>query len=449
MKKYNILLMAVFSFYALLSCSDNDDKIGNPSLNVHTKYDQAMFGDSLYFSVDVSDKDVPLSTVKAQLYFDEELVSENVIRTKTEGSYEGRIYIPFLKDVPDGTAKLKFILQNINFTIKEEVYDLPLVRPNYTSLTLVTENDERYIMERSALNQYEVTADFPRQVKGYIEAPAMGDYGNVITFGWEDNSIVHGSMTVIPFSNLYAGVYTISFNTLSYDAAPFIIAYSINEEVLYREDDNNYFGNYSLKQGESLTVAGFDDLEEWWLDTDFIEDKGNGEFRFKPISGTYRITANFEHKYFRFDCLSSTGDFASLQEDGSGAIWILGDGFGKPSLANGPGWNAGKGVCLAPIGGGKHQVTFVSGKTIKSDNINFKFFHQNGWGGEFGHESLTTNSDLIFVGAGETPGPGDEKRDNGNLGLLKGKKLEEGVSYVFTVDASAGKEAAVLTVEKK
>ena len=42
----------------------------------------ALFGDSLPFTIKASDIDVPLSTLKAQLFYGEEQVSETVIRTK-------------------------------------------------------------------------------------------------------------------------------------------------------------------------------------------------------------------------------------------------------------------------------------------------------------------------------------------------------------------------------
>lgn len=34
--------------------------------------------------------------------------------------YTGKIYVPYLANIPNGTATLKFILQNINFTITEK-----------------------------------------------------------------------------------------------------------------------------------------------------------------------------------------------------------------------------------------------------------------------------------------------------------------------------------------
>lgn|SRR5690554_4608458 len=98
---------------------------------------------------------------------------------------------------------------------------------------------------------------------------------------------------------------------------------------------------------------------------------------------------------------------------------------------------------MAPIGDKKYRITLVAGESINDEEINFKFFHQKDWGGEYGSQSLTTESDVVFVGNG-TNG-----RDNGNLGLVENTSLEVGATYVFTVDLSAGNDNAVLTVVKE
>ncbi|MCF0213505.1 MAG: DUF5016 domain-containing protein, partial [Muribaculaceae bacterium] len=81
----------------LAACSNNDWKKGNPQLEVVEDLGSAYFGDSLRVTVKASDGEVPLSTLKARLYFGEELVSEDVVRTKVSGEkYEAAVYIPYL-----------------------------------------------------------------------------------------------------------------------------------------------------------------------------------------------------------------------------------------------------------------------------------------------------------------------------------------------------------------
>ncbi|HMM04844.1 MAG: DUF5125 domain-containing protein [Dysgonomonas sp.] len=441
MKKYIYLLIILSGFVFLNSCSDDDEQgPGNPVIEPKTEFGSAMFGDSLPFSMAVSD-DVPLSTLKVRLYFSDELVSEEVIRTKTNGEYSGKIYIPYYANIPDGTAILKFVLQNTSLTISEKSYELSLTRPDFPYLTLVSGETE-YRMERTGLYQYEAKETFPMKVPGYIKAPAVGNYGNEISFGWEDNAITQGSVSTIPFSN-FPGEYAIEFNTYNYEASPFIVAYTVNGTVMERIDDSNYKVEMNLTKGQEITVDGIDNFSDWWIDQDFFTKDADGNLTFAPIDGKYRITANFDLQYLRVEAMIGSS-LATLQSDGTGAIWIIGDNIGKPSVAtNLVGWNTASGLCLAPVGGKKYQITVVAGKSITAESINFKFFHQRDWGGEFGGDDITTTSDIVFIGNG-TNG-----RDSGNLGIVEGKSLEKDATYVFTVDLSAGNDNAVLTVVKK
>ena len=451
MKKILYILFILSGILFLNSCSDDDKDPGNPVLEVKTQYSSAMFGDSIPFAAIVSDAQVPLSTLKAQLFFDNEKVSETVIRTKTNGEYSGKLYIPFYKYSPNGTATLKIVLQNINFTIRETTYDLPLTRPDYPYLTLVANNGTEYQMNRTGLYEYTATEDFPRQVKGYIKTPVISEYGNELTFGWENNTIELGSTTDISFSSWNAGTYDIKFNTLTYDAEPFIIAYIINDQSLTKIDDNHYYTDLTLTQGQEVVVDGIDDFDDWWIDPSFFNVDDSKKITFRPIAGKYRITADFRYGYLNVEPLDSSGNPASLNSDGTGTVWFKGEGIGKPSVSvNELGWDEHYALALAPMGNKKFEGIFEAGKIIKTDDINFKFFSvKDGWGGEYTNTRLSVVSDIIFVGAGEDPGPGNKKRDPGNLGVLLNKSFESGALYLFSFDVSAGVDNAVLTVTKQ
>ena len=121
MKNFKYYLMALASIAMLNACSDDDPVPGNPTMDFQAEPSSALFGDSLPFTIKASDADVPLSTLKAQLYFSDEMVSETVIRTKVSGQeYNGKIYVPYLANIPNGTATLKFILQNINLRLQKK-----------------------------------------------------------------------------------------------------------------------------------------------------------------------------------------------------------------------------------------------------------------------------------------------------------------------------------------
>ncbi|MDR2293503.1 MAG: DUF5125 domain-containing protein [Prevotellaceae bacterium] len=451
MKKYIYLLMTLM---ILNSCSKDDVQIsGNPVIELRSDLSSAMFGDSLQFTVSVNDE-VPLSTFKAKLYFGEELVSETVIRTKNNGDYTGKIYIPFYKNIPDETATLEFILQNVNLTITKKTYDVQLMRPDYPYLILVTRNG-MYPMEKTGNYQYAATEVFPStDLPSYIKTPVISDWGNEITFGWGEDGITQSSTADIPFVSSITGKFSVTFNTLTYEASPFF-EILINSQKMAMIDKQNFRIDLDLTQGENITVTGIDNIADWWIDVDFFTKINDNEFTFVPITGKYRIIANTSLKYFKVEAM--LGDKpAQLQPDGTGAIWIIGDGIGKPSItSNHVGWTTEKAICMSPIGNKKYQVTFVADETVNATSINFKFFYQNNWkdaegivdGGEYTNATLTTSSNIVFVGDGATLDYEGNGRDSGNLGLLQ--PLEVGATYVFVVDVSAGIDAAVLTVTKQ
>lgn len=443
------LFAAMAGLLFMNSCKDDEAVPGNPVMDVKTEITSAYFGDSLAFTVNASDVQVPLSTLKAQLYFGEEQVSETVIRTKVSGEdYTGKIFVPFYKDIPNGTATLKYILQNIHFTITEQTVEVSCTRPQFDHLVLVTEDGEEYNMPRTGENQYAVTAEFPQKLNAYIKAPAYGANGNEITFGYStDGSITEGTTSNIPFSNLEAGTYEVSFNTLTYVGAPFL-SVNMNGEEFAQVDANTLKLETSIEQGEAIVFEGIPNYENYWIDPDFFEQAEDGSLTFVPISGNYRITADTQKEYFKVEVLNSTMSDASLQDDGTGALYVVGgsgtlgtEAIGKPSYVGAPSWDGGNGaICMSPVEAKKYQLTLVAGKQVTADGVNFKFYGGKNWANEYKGDRMTSDSEWFVV----NPGPNDD----GNVWLKEGVTLEEGATYVITVDMTDPSHAVMHAVKK-
>ncbi|MDH6306829.1 hypothetical protein M2459_002155 [Parabacteroides sp. PF5-5] len=443
MKNLKYWILGLMAFFILPSCDDDDLEIkqaGNPTIEVKSQFANVHFGDELPFVVNVNDN-VSLSTLTAKLFFGEEEVSSTVIRTKENGEYSGTISVPFNKGTPDGTATLTFVLLNTTMKSAKQTIDVPVTRAKYPYLILVTEDASYPMLPTGASNEYAATEAFPStDLPAYIKTPVVDDKGTELVFGWESGAITEGVSSYIPFVSPVGGAYSVTFNTKTYEAAPFF-EILFDGAAMNMLDKENYEIDKEMATGHTFTIEGIGDLANWWIDADFLKKEGDNEFSFVPMSGKYRFTANLAMKYIKIEALSGNSP-ASLQEDGTGAIWVIGESVGKPSVAdNEVGWNTDKAICLAPMGNKKYQLTLVAGETVNANSINFKFFHQKDWGGEFGADAITTNSDIILIG------DGTNGRDSGNLGLHS--ELEVGATYVFTVDLSAGNEQAVLTVTKK
>lgn len=438
---YGMLALGALTL-ATTACNDEEWAEGAPAIDVHTSLGTAHFGDSLAFSVRAADPEVPLSTLKATLFYGEEQVSETVIRTKQNGAdYEGKVYIPYMANIPDGRAILRMRLQNINFTTTEQTFEVAVSHADYPSLTFVATDGTTYTMERDERYCYSFTDRLPQELKGHIVAPKLDDNGNEIRFGWGNNAITVGADDPIPFSSSSAGKYTVSFNTYTFEASPFVVL-TFNGRTFTAASETVNTLDLTLAKGDVITPAGFPDFDSWWIDPDWLTRNDDGTLTFQAMAGTYRFEADMARKYFRVYTLNGS-DPATLDEaTGTGAVWVIGDHVGKPSLSsNTVGWTTEKAICMAPVADKVYRLTLIAGKTVGSDAINFKFFGQMGWGFEFGGDKLTSTSSIVKVGTGEGG------HDNGNLYLEEGKTLETGHIYTFTVDLTAGTSAAVLSVD--
>lgn len=454
MKKYKYLLFAFLALPFLGACNDEDtNKAGNPVMDLKSDLSSAYFGDSLEYTVNCSDEDgVPLSTLKASLYFSGELVGQTTIRTKTEGEYTGKIYIPYLKDIPNGKITLKLALQNIHFTITQKSIDIQLSRPENDSINLITSDGKIYKMlpVSGYPYLYSTTVNSSSNIiNGHFEAPAFGKYGKKQTFGEGDSGVVQDETKNITIVSSHTGAFQVTFNTQTYDYTP---AYDPNAPtaVYITQQANVYVGDFI--QGHKYQFAGDATMNEsdWFYDTDYFTKNDDGTYTFNAVSGSYTINADFSNKYFRIWPMNGTNP-ATTQDDGSGALWIIGsEGINKPFWKTiNHGWWTGtdSDLALAQVRNKVYQITLTVGQQLDPNNVNFKFFGQPNWGIEFhakgGNDILTLSSTDFFMGDGTNGG------DNGNVYLMPGVTLKEGDTYVFTVDLTNGCANGVVSVTKK
>ena len=444
MKTLKYIALSLLAAACTTACKDDPELLTTdvgPEMTAVSSDASGVFGGKVGFEATMTDR-YALSTLKAQIFFDDEMVAEEVIRTKENGTYSGTVTLPFYKNVPDGEATLRLVGQNVRFGQTFVERPLAASRPKPDHLVFVL-GEQEYRMEPTGVDyEYAVTADFPQKPQGYITTPDLDGQGSVVTFGYssEQGGIVSDSTEPIPFANSNAGEFTVTFNLKSFEGSPFI-KLLFNDAEMTMVDNDNYSIVTTLTQNQTYTLTGVSDFADWDIDRDFFEraDASNPEaLTFLPMSGMYKVTANFKHSYLRIEAMKSATELATLNEDGSGAIWAIGGmSVGKPTLKNAASWSPEQGgMCLACVADKKYQLTFVAGVSIDASSFDFKFFHQKTWGGEFGGDDISTASDLVKIS------------DSGNLGLAEGKTLDLGGIYRFTVDISGGNTAAVLTVEK-
>lgn len=441
---------SIYCFIGLLilafmqSCNNEEFLLGYPDIESESGKLTALYGDSLSFVVKATDTEVPLSTLKAQLYYGEELVSETVIRTKNSGeSYNGKIFVPYYPNIIDGRGTLKFVLQNIHFTITEMEQEVVLSRPDFPYLTLVDESDNEYLMKKTSLYNYSATGHFPANFKAYIKSPKVGDNGNELTFGLDnDNMICQGEgLNTINFKGSEDEAYEVTFNTLTYEIGP-VTQISFDGENMKVEDSNTYSVQKMLSQGQSITVSGFD-INDWWLNPDYFSLQSDNTLKFLPVDGKYKVLAHISDKYFSVVRMDGDNE-ATLTDDGHGALWLMGWGVGSPSQDYQFGWDRGSNYCMPEVSPKVYKFTGKTGpekgstfgQRFRYDYISCKFFFQNGYGGEFSSVTLADDGTKSLI----------KLTSSNNIELLDATTgLLQDEEYVLTVDLTNGNDNAVIS----
>ena len=430
MKKFLYMTLAAV---AVMACQPKEpaflttDKGPQQTVNCDAA---ALMGSDFNFSVDLQDA-IALSTLKVQLKFDETVVADTTIRTKTNGSYAGRLLVPFYKDIPNGVATAVFTSQNIQFGLTTEEKEVRVSRPDFEYLVLKPVAGGEYRMEKTGEFTYAVTGDFDASVDAFIETAPYDAAGRKLAFGYGATGVELNGTTPIPFSNGVAGNYEISFDTQTWEAAPFVTL-TVNGVEAVMIDKQNYAAVVSLHKGDAITIEGYEPgFADFTLDPDWFTE----DFKFNAVDGLYKITIQMGSQFFLVEKMVSADTYATL--DNGNAVWLIGENYGKPAMFSAS-WNTNYGLCLAEVEPGIHQITFIAGDQIKTGSLNVKLFHQKGWGGEFGGGSYASvDSDLVYAG-----------ESDGNIHLKEGVALDLGGIYRLTLDLTGGVSAAVLKFAK-
>lgn len=204
----------------------------------------------------------------------------------------------------------------------------------------------------------------------------------------------------------------------------------------------------TLFSGSNYTFNGDDGT--FYVNPSFFTKNANGSYKFHAITGTYLLQADLTNKYLQVRACGSDGSLSTLQSDGSGALYIIGNGIGLPDVSsNQVGWTTEKAIGMAQTSSKVYEITGVVGKEFGT-SIDFKFFGQAGWGielkGSDGSEyHVTSASTVLGVGQGKSV----NNHDDGNLFLQDGADVSMGDTVIVKVDLTEGVASAVLTTTVK
>lgn len=422
MKKLCITLLAALS---LAACQQEVKQMKftdvGPVMSVQSVDASAYMGGNIAFQVNLSDAEFTLSTLKVELLFDETVVNTVTIRTKEYGTYTDAIAVPLFANIPDGVATVRFTAQNTGLGLTVQEKEVAISRPNVDKV-FITVDGKQVALPKVADYQYSLTDSFPANATSVVTVPVDGEE---IVLGWGGSALkVDGDP--VPFKMGAPGVYTISVNLMDLTASPF-------GKLSIDLSESKTSGVYNLVPNTTLLFPAIPTIGSWELDYDFFNVTKDGVVTFKAISGLYKLDVNFAKKYILVEAMEDENTRATLNGEKAQAIWVIGGNFGKPAI--GPSWNTTDGAyCLSQIAPGIHQLSLSAGSQL-GNGFSIKFFHQKGWGGEFGSYAAVNDATGLFKVTG-----------SGNIEAADGKSLEDGMGYQFTVDVTGGASAAVLSI---
>lgn len=423
--KLNIKMTAVFCAIALaaFSCEKTQtftkaDK--GPEMEVVSHTESTYMGAEIAVNLNLSDRDFALSTVKAFLYYGETEVASQTLRTKEEGAYELKIQAPLLRHVPDGTASLVLRAQNVGLGITETTLDVALRRPDFETLTLIDESGKKYEMARTDAYSYELTADFPAYVNANLVTPAFNGE-EVITLGWDGSALTASSSELIPFGSSIAGKYTLKANLLDLTASP-----TGNAAVV---------SCAQYRQGQKMEFGNVVNVENWTIDPDFFDvDKDTKAVTFRAVDGLYRMAYDTENLFIKVEPMADENNVLTLSDDGSGAVWAIGQNFGKPVI--GPSWNTTDGAYpAAQVSDKVYEFTLAVPGQLAVSGGKFKFYGEKGWNGEFKKAAY----------ASVNLSPAFDMSDSGDIEAVD---VKVGKGYKITLDLTGGVNAAKISYEE-
>ncbi|MDR0692326.1 MAG: DUF5121 domain-containing protein [Prevotellaceae bacterium] len=237
-------------------------------------------------------------------------------------------------------------------------------------------------------------------------------------------------------------------------ATGFITGKNINGIPLQKIDDNTWRVDLTLTKDQLLTIGVMDETSDWWVNPDFFKRLDGATLQFLPIAGRYRIVADYANKYFNAWVMDGN-DKATLKEDGSGAIWVYGEGICKPLLKRNNvndidgrvGWDPWNAVCLAPIGNGRYQLTGTLGERLFNDgtNMGLKFTAMpDSWDGDIRRPEFTEDCYAKYTGSSAYVHPYIKVDGGDNIHPNAVEYMGQGSTIRFILDASGGPKNIVL-----
>ena len=436
---------------------------GNPTVEAHMLTNEVLFGsDSISFEVKITEKATPLSTLSIKVIVGLNVIVNEEVRTPNFNFEQKFTYaVPFGPNMPEGEpVKVYLTATNVegtatDFILSDCVGHRPVLETMYVMPPTIdykplgkgkqmTWDEEKFVA-------YDL--GYPKSIECLL-AVVGTKFGridwNYPVFGMKDDKLSlitqeefeSGVATSIQLSNdNIESIDTIQFDPMTFDlyfggkVAQPVSALDVNADLAEVAGKTYRHAKIFFDPAIEVTISGVTNMATAY-NLDYMELKDGNVVKFLGEKGMYEVYYLPEEDYIVVEPLRDAVY--------PNVMWMTGVGFGLPVAAPKVqgGWgfdNLGQYIACRTVAPKVYQFTAYLKNGANADfetygSLNFKFFHQKGWGGEeVGGNYEQIGLDIKGVGSeGLTKVNGDTGAEAGNW-IANTQEEFEGI-YRITLD---------------
>lgn len=419
--KYIMMFAAVIG---LASCQpDSFRKVypqETPELTASLQQQSVVYGsDSVQVSVAIKAKQTPLSTLSVKVMVGQTLITSEVIRTKDMEYNATLAYnIPFIAGLDEGAeVNVYLIAENVEGDQAQQIaggcighrpaINTLFIMPPTIQYTLIGKGTEMQL-ENGKFVAYDL--GFPKKFEMLLATkgtkfgrvdwtqPVFGMLDGELSIITEEQFNSGEAKSIVVEDDRYSSIDTLIFDPIAFKytfGGKISTPIETLDVLADLEEAPAYIGSGSarkeyrgaklfLGQGMEITVSGVNNLEMAY-NLDYMEYVGGNKVKFLGETGMYYVSYKIAEDYLVVEPMYDL----ALPE----VMYMCGVGMGQPSatptVTTGWGFDSPNqnfvGRTIAPK---VYQFTvYMKNENENADHpgfgdVNFKFFHQHGWGGE-------------------------------------------------------------------
>lgn len=417
MNLYKLVSFYLFVVLLVVSCQNQDEMFFNPSAEapvigkLSLNQEQMQYGESVRLNVEVTDADA-LSHVEIRLIANQAILYSKTLPGNNQKTLrvEEEIEVPFGRLCGEQLASLEVVAINKNVKTAEQSYEISLNRPDFPQLYLVvSETGDEIVLRRDESDPltpylYKATVDLPNNTNVFIYSQP-GKKGIVWGFDASTNTCELASLRPVSLcdsQSMEEKVKEVAFDAFSFEISPLKKEMTINDVVfmLYKKNaSDNDFVNNTLRAQNVILTNGEEvrteliDLAALKFDPDFFKLEGD-KLIYTGATGNVTLYMN---TMYNFVFVESTDNPLTTSVSYPEVLFVNGWGIGRPELWNyNPDWDFNNVVILRKVSEDASQTTY-SQTVIVSKWVQFKFYNQKDWGGEFSCPNIIFEDDNFKV----------------------------------------------------